>query len=190
MQIISSILNLQSFAVTDPGLLDILKQNQNRIKSMAMIHEKLYQSPNLVQIDFSDYLNSLTADLVYTYLINDKGIEIDLDLEKDILLNIETSIPCGLIYSELLSNSIKHAFPDRKGKIEVQFKRVDDDLMLRVSDNGIGLSKEIDFSKAETLGLQLINSLVKQIDGSIKLDKTNGTSFTVQFQELKYKDRI
>jgi Signal transduction histidine kinase len=95
-----------------------------------------------------------------------------------------------LIYSELLSNSIKHAFPDRKGKIEVQFKRVDDDLMLRVSDNGIGLSKEIDFSKAETLGLQLINSLVKQIDGSIKLDKTNGTSFTVQFQELKYKDRI
>ena len=155
-----------------------------------MIHEKLYQSPNLVQIDFSDYLNSLTADLVYTYLINDKGIEIDLDLEKDILLNIETSIPCGLIYSELLSNSIKHAFPDRKGKIEVQFKRVDDDLMLRVSDNGIGLSKEIDFSKAETLGLQLINSLVKQIDGSIKLDKTNGTSFTVQFQELKYKDRI
>ena len=70
---------------------------------MAMIHEKLYQSSNLVQIDFSDYLNSLTADLVYTYLIKDKGIEISLDLDKDIMLNIETSIPCGLIYSELLS---------------------------------------------------------------------------------------
>ena len=126
MQIISSILNLQSFTVTDPKLLDILKQNQNRIKSMAMIHEKLYQSPNLVQIDFSDYLNSLTADLVYTYLIKDKGIEISLDLDKDIMLNIETSIPCGLIYSELLSNSIKHAFPNIKGKIEVKLKRLVD----------------------------------------------------------------
>ena len=190
MQIISSILNLQSFTVTDPKLLDILKQNQNRIKSMAMIHEKLYQSPNLVQIDFSDYLNSLTADLVYTYLVKDKGIEIDLDLEKDIMLNIETSIPCGLIYSELLSNSIKHAFIDKKGKIKVQFKRTNDGLELIVSDNGIGLPQDIDFRKTDTLGLQLITSLVKQIDGTIKLDRTNGTSFTVKFQELKYKDRM
>jgi len=190
MQIISSILNLQSFTVTDPELLDILKQNQNRIKSMAMIHEKLYQSPNLLQIDFSDYLNSLTADLVYTYLIKDRGIEIDLDLEKDIMLNIETSIPCGLIYSELLSNSIKHAFPDIKRRIKVKLKRLDDYIMLNVSDNGIGLPQEIDFIKTDTLGLQLINSLVKQIDGTIKLDRVNGTSFTVKFQELKYKDRM
>ncbi|AUB58253.1 hypothetical protein BK008_07955 [Methanobacterium sp. MZ-A1] len=190
MQIISSILNLQSFTVTDPELLDILKQNQNRIKSMAMIHEKLYQSPNLLQIDFSDYLNSLTADLVYTYLIKDRGIEIDLDLEKDIMLNIETSILCGLIYSELLSNSIKHAFPDIKGRIKVKLKRLDDYIMLNVSDNGIGLPQEIDFIKTDTLGLQLINSLVKQIDGTIKLDRVNGTSFTVKFQELKYKDRM
>lgn len=191
MQIISSILNLQSFAVKDPKLLDILKQNQNRIKSMAMIHEKLYQSKNLVEIDFSEYLESLTADIFYTYSIRTAEIDIDLDIDKKIMLNIETAIPCGLIYSELLSNSIKHAFPnDQGGKIIVEFKRSDDELMLRVSDNGVGLPEEIDFQKTETLGLQLINNLVKQIDGAIKLDKTHGTSFKVKFKELQYKDRM
>lgn len=191
MQIITSILNLQSFTLKDPEMLDILKKNQNRIKSMAMIHEKLYQSPNLVQIDFSDYLKSLTTDLVYTYLLKDREIEIDLDLDSNIMLNIETSMPCGLIYSELLSNSIKHAFPgDKAGRIEVKFKRVDEGLMLVVSDNGVGLSSEIDFRKTDTLGLQLITSLVKQIDGTIDIDRTNGTSFTIIFQELRYKDRM
>ncbi len=191
MQIISSILNLQSFAVNDSKLLDILKQNQNRIKSMAMIHEKLYQSHNLVQIDFSDYLRSLTADIFYTYTIKTERIEIDLDLDKNIMLNIETSIPCGLIYSELLSNTIKHAFPDdREGKIRIEFKGADGDLMLRVSDNGVGLPEGVDFRKTDSLGLQLVTSLVKQIDGSIELDQSRGTTFTVKFRELKYKERF
>ncbi|EKQ55726.1 MAG: PAS domain S-box [Methanobacterium sp. Maddingley MBC34] len=191
MQIISSILNLQSFAVKDPKLLDILKQNQNRIKSMAMIHEKLYQSHDLVEIDFSEYLESLTADIFYTYSIRAAEIDFDLEIDKKIMLNIETAIPCGLIYSELLSNSIKHAFPhDQGGKIIVEFKRIDDELMLRVSDNGVGLPEEFDFQKTETLGLQLITNLVKQIDGIIKLEKTHGTAFTVKFHELQYKDRM
>ena len=191
MQIISSILNLQSNKVKDSALLDILKQNQNRIKSMAMIHEKLYQSSNLVEIDFSDYIRSLTADIFYTYFDKAEGIEIDLDLDKDILLNIETSIPCGLIYSELISNSIKHAFPmENKGEIRVEFKKDDNNLMLMVCDNGVGLSDDLDFRKTESLGLQLVNNLVNQIDGTIELDKANGTKFTIRFQELKYKDRI
>ncbi|NYB51279.1 MAG: PAS domain S-box protein [Methanobacteriaceae archaeon] len=191
MQIISSILNLQSFAVSDPQLLDILKQNQNRIKSMAMIHEKLYQSHNLVKIDFGDYLRSLTADIYYTYSITAEGFEMDLDFEPNIFLNIETSIPCGLIYSELLSNCIKHAYPEGgKGKISAEFKRVGEDLMLRVSDDGVGLPDEIDFRHTQSLGLQLVTSLVKQLDGTIELDKSQGTSFTVKFHELKYKERI
>ena len=144
-----------------------------------------------MEIDFSEYLESLTADIFYTYSIRTAEIDIDLDIDKKIMLNIETAIPCGLIYSELLSNSIKHAFPnDQGGKIIVEFKRSDDELMLRVSDNGVGLPEEIDFQKTETLGLQLINNLVKQIDGAIKLDKTHGTSFKVKFKELQYKDRM
>jgi len=191
MQIISSILNLQSFAIKDSKLLDILKQNQNRIKSMAMIHEKLYQSHNLVKIDFSDYLQSLTADIYYTYSIQVEDLEIDLDLDTNIMLNIETAIPCGLIYTELLSNSIKHAFPNHwEAKISVEFKGENDEFMLRLSDNGIGLPDEIDFRKTESLGLQLVTNLVKQIDGTIELDKSQGTAFTVKFKELKYKDRI
>lgn len=190
MQIISSILNLQSYNVKDSDLLDILKQNQNRIKSMAMIHEKLYQSHNLVQIDFGDYLRSLTASIFYTYSVHAEGIDIDLDLDKNIMLNIETSIPCGLIFSELLTNSIKHAFPMEKGEIKVKFKSFDDNLMLSVSDNGVGLDEELDFRKTDSLGLQLVNNLVNQIDGNIELDRSHGTKFTIKFQELVYKDRM
>ncbi len=190
MQIISSILNLQSFTVKDPNLQSILKQNQSRIKSMAMIHEKLYQSKNLVEIDFSEYLRSLTTDVFYHYSDKTK-IEVDLDLDENIKLNIETSIPCGLIYTELLTNTIQHAFPGfKEGKISVQLKRIDDHIMLRVSDNGIGLPKNVNFRETSSLGLQLINSLVKQIEGTIELDQISGTSFTIQFQELKYDDRI
>jgi len=194
MQIISSILNLQSLAVKDEKLLNILKQNQNRIKSMAIIHEKLYQSQNLVEIDFSEYLESLTADIFYTYSIETGkfgGIDVDLDLEKNIMLNIETAIPCGLIYGELLSNSIRHAFsPDQDRKIKVEFMRDNGNFQLKVMDNGVGFSEGFDFRKTKSLGLQLVNSLVKQIDGTIELDQSQGLAFTVKFHELKYKDRI
>ena len=190
MQIISSILNLQSSALTDSKLQDILKHNQNRIRSMAMIHEKLYQSQNLMAIDFSDYLRSLTADVFYNYHGKTK-IEVDLDLDKEIMLNIETSIPCGLIYTELLSNCIKHAFPGHKeGKVNVLLKKVNDHIMLRVSDNGIGLPVEMDFRENNTLGLQLVKSLVKQLDGTITSEVNHGTEHTITFKELMYKNRI
>lgn len=191
LQIISSILNLQSFIVKDKVLLDILKQNQNRIKSMAMIHEKLYHSPDLVQIDFSDYIKSLSANIFYSYAVKKDQVNLVLDIDENIMLNIETSIPCGLIYSELLSNSIKHAFPNgMNGEIEVLFKKDDGDLMLRVIDNGVGLPKDVDFHDTDSLGLKLVDNLVKQIEGTIEIDQSHGTAVTVKFQELKYKDRI
>lgn len=190
MQIIYSILNLQSLRVEDSELLDILKQNQNRIKSMAMIHEKLYQSRNLVEIYFGDYIRSLTADIIYTYHDQAKGLKIDLDLDEDILLNIETSIPCGLILIELLTNSIKYAFPKGEGEIKVEFKKDDDNFMFIVSDSGVGLKDDFDFRSTDSLGFQLVNNLVNQIDGNIELDKAHGTKFIMRFQELKYKDRI
>lgn len=191
LQIISSILNLQSLAVKDQYLTDVFKQNQNRVKSMAMIHEKLYNAPDLAKIDFSDYLRSLTTDITYTYLVKTENIDIKLDLEDNIRLNIETAIPCGLIFGELISNSIKHAFKEGvKGKIKVGFEKIGEDLILTVSDNGSGLPDEIDFHKTESLGLQLVNSLVEQLEGSITLDKSHGTKFTIKFKELKYKQRI
>ncbi|MBI5680968.1 MAG: PAS domain S-box protein [Methanobacterium sp.] len=191
LQIISSILNLQSSAVKDKYLVDVFKQNRNRIKAMAMIHEKLYNAPDLAKIDFSDYIRSLTTDITYTYLVKTEFLDIKLDLEDNIMLNIETAIPCGLILSELISNSIKHAFTEGvKGEIKIAFKKIDEKFILTLSDNGTGLPDELDFRKTESLGLQLVNSLVEQLDGSIELDKTKGTKFIIKFKELKYKKRI
>lgn len=191
LQIISSILSLQSSSVKNQYLTDIFEQNQNRIKAMAMIHEKLYGAHDLIKIDFSDYLKSLTSDIMYTYLVNTEFIDIKFDLEDNIMLNIETAIPLGLIFSELFSNSMKHAFMENtKGEIKIKFKKLDENFVLTVSDNGKGLPDEIDFHKTESLGFQLVNSLVDQLEGTIELDKNNGTTFIIKFKELEYKKRI
>lgn len=190
LQIISSLFDLQkSFVEEDPIALSVLKGSQNRVVSMAMIHEMLYQSQDLNRINISDYIENLITNLFYSYAENNVRPVINV---KDFYLNIETSIPLGLILSELVSNSLKYAFPkEKKGEITVSLQCYNPYFEMVISDNGMGLPEDIDFRNVESsLGLRLVNSLVNQLDGTIKLDKSHGTKYTIKFKELKYEKRI
>ena len=189
MQIISSLLNLQIQHVEEREAVSVLKESQGRVKSMAMLHEKLYQSPNFTNINFKEYVERLVLDIFYSYGITTGSIESILDIEN-INIGIETAIPLGLIINELVTNSVKYAFPKNKGKIKIEFKSSEDELELIAADDGIGLPKDIDPENTETLGLELVNSLTDQIDGDIELDRSNGTKFKITFKELQYKERI
>ena len=190
MQIISSLLNLQIRHVEDNNAIDLLKESQNRVRSMAMIHEKLYQSNDFTHINITEYIESLVSGLFYSYSISKEQIIPIINVD-DVQLNIETAVPCGLIINELVSNSLKHGFPKEKlGEVYISLKIIDDNYELVVGDNGIKFPKDINFRSTDSLGLQLVNNLVNQIDGRISLDTTHGTEFKIIFKELKYKNRI
>jgi len=190
MQIISSLLNLQIKYVDEEEAVNVLKESQNRIKSMAMIHEKLYMSDDLAHINFVDYIQSLVKNLFYSYNVENTNIKPIFEVE-DVTLNMETAVPCGLIISELVSNSLKYAFPnEKKGEILVSLKTVDDKYELIIRENGIGLPEELDFNNLETLGLLLVNNLTEQIDGVLTINRSPGTEFKIKFKELEYNERI
>jgi len=185
LMIISSLLNLQSQYITDKASQDVFKESQNRARSMALIHERLYQSTDLKRIDFGDYIRSLATELFHTYEADPGFIKLNINVEP-ILLDINTAIPLGLIVNELITNSLKHAFPKgNKGEINVDFHPKDDHYEFTMKDNGIGFPEDIDFQNTDSLGLQLINSLTSQIDGDIELDRNNGTEFKIIFKELE-----
>lgn len=182
MQVISSILNLQSSYVKDVYALNLLKECQNRIKSMAFIHESLYQTKNFESVNFSEYVSTLTKNLVHTYSVNSQKIKLILTLDK-LFLNLDMSIPCGLIINEIISNSLKYAFPDNRGGIIfVTLKSSNNKVELEAGDNGIGIPLSIDLKQSQTLGLQLVDTLVDQINGTVILDRTNGTKFKIEFK--------
>lgn len=190
LQIIVSLLSLQTQHVEDEEVLDILTQSQNRVKSMAMLHEKLYESPDLTHINFKYYVEKLVTDLFYSYSVEVGTIK-PVITNMDLDMGIDTAIPCGLIINELVTNSIRYAFPDgRKGTVTVEFGKNEDEFFLKVADNGIGISKDIKPDSPQTLGLQLVENLVNQLDGTITSDINNGTNFTIKFKELIYRDRI
>jgi PAS domain S-box-containing protein len=183
MQVISSILNLQSSYVKDDYALGLLKESQNRIKTMAYIHESLYQNKTFTSINFSDYVSTLTNNILQSYAASIQKVRLVLDIQK-IILNLDTSIPAGLIINELVTNSIKHAFKgDKDGIILINLHSKDNTLFLEVSDNGKGFPNEVDFRNTNSLGLQLVNTLVEQLNGSIELtqNKYKGASFHIQF---------
>jgi PAS domain S-box-containing protein len=181
LQVISSILNLQSSYVRDKKILEILLESQNRIKSMAFVHESLYQTKDFSNISFKEYVENISRNLVHSYAATDSPPELKLELDN-IQLNLDTAIPCGLIINELLSNSLKYAFPKgKKGKIEITIRKKEKTILISIADNGKGLPADIDFRNTESLGLQLVVSLVEQINGKIKLDTKKGTKFTIEF---------
>ena len=187
LQVISSLLNLQSRSLSDPAILKVFKECQNRVRSMALVHEKLYRSGDLSRIDFSEYIRSLVYHLCHVHQIDSSRIHLREEVEA-IQLDINTAIPCGLILNELVSNSLKHAFPDgREGEIYVQFKRQGENrLLLSVRDDGIGLAEDLDINKTSTLGLQIITLLVQQLDATLEIHRQPGTEFRILFSELKY----
>jgi PAS domain S-box-containing protein len=185
LMIISSLLNLQSRYIKDKASQNIFKESQNRARSMALIHERLYQSTDLKKIDFGDYIQTLSNELFNTYVSDPSLVKLKINV-NDIMLDINTSIPLGLIVNELITNSIKHAFPDgRNGEINIDFHTKDDYYEFIVKDNGIGFPEDLDFRNTDSLGLLIVNSLTEQIDGKIELDKFNGTEFKITFKELE-----
>ncbi|HME44151.1 MAG TPA: PAS domain S-box protein, partial [Syntrophorhabdales bacterium] len=187
LQIISSLLYLQSARTEHAGAVSALRESRNRIKSMALVHERLYSSPDLASVDMGKYTRNLVSDLRQSHMAEDGLIRLRLDIE-DIPLGITEAIPCGLIINELVSNALKHAFPKgRQGEITIQLRRVGaSQIRLTVADNGIGFPEDVDFRKSPSLGLTLINSLVEQLDGTIQLDREHGTAFTITFGKALY----
>lgn len=190
MQIISSLLNLQSQHIKDKRDLKIFKSSQTRVKTMSLIHEELYSSQDFSHIHLSKYIRNLTKELL-TSNIGDPGrVQLTVNVEE-IKMELETAIPLGLLINEIVANSVNHAFPNhRKGEIIVDLKRDGDAFVLKISDDGIGIPKKTDFEKAETLGFQLIKNLVNQLDGEIKMQTNHGTTFIIKFKELEYKKRF
>ncbi|MGZ7044542.1 MAG: sensor histidine kinase, partial [Methanobacterium sp.] len=188
---ISSLLNLQSKYIKDEHDLELFKDSQSRVKSMAFIHEQSYQSSNFSSIEFSDYIHNLVTYLIHYYVIDQNAIKLKMDVDN-VSMDLNTSIPCGLIVNELVSNSLKHAFPgNREGEIYIDLHlRNDHQYSLIVADNGIGLPEGFDFENPNALGLQLVNGLVSQLDGTLKLDTNYGTKFEVIFNKLEYTQRI
>jgi two-component sensor histidine kinase len=148
---------------------------------MALIHTKLYQSSDLARIDFADYIRKLAADLIDSYRLEPDAVTLALDV-KDIYFDVNVGIPCGLIVNELLTNALKHAFPNgRQGEVSVSLSPGDGTITLAVADNGIGFPENIDFRNTESLGFQLVTALVEQLGGTIELARDKGTTFAISF---------
>ena len=184
LMVISSLLNMQSRQIKDKEVLSLLKDSQSRARSMALIHEKLYSS-NLKQINFGEYIQDFTEELFKTYSTN-PNVTLKMDVE-DLMLDINTSIPLGLIVNELISNSLKYAFASEdKGTVTVKFHKKDDVYTLTVGDDGVGIPDDIDCLNTESLGMKLVTSLTEQLDGELKIDTTNGTCFNISFRETEF----
>lgn len=187
LMIISSLLELQSYYIKDKADLDFFRESRTRALSMAIIHERLYQSTDLKKIDFGDYISNLATDLLDIYSIAPEKIKLDINA-IDIKMDINTAIPLGLITNELMTNSLKHAFPDNKnGTISIKISKTDDIFTFIVKDNGIGFPEDLDYKNTDSLGLELVNSLTNQIDGKLELNTEVGTEFKITFKELEYK---
>lgn len=183
LQITSSLLRLQEGAIGDPQAREVFAGTQHRIRSMALVHEKLYQSTNLSEIDFGDYIRTLGDLLVKSFAADPSPVKLNVN-GATVLLSIDVAVPCGLIINELLSNALKHAFPDgRSGSISVDLEDCGDGTCrVSVRDDGIGLPPNLDLASVTTLGLQLVAGLVQQIDGTLTVAATTiGTSFNIRF---------
>lgn len=183
LMIITSLLSLQSQYINDQESRTIFQESENRARSMALIHEKLYQSGEGKTIDFTEYIRSLGMELYRTYALNPSLIKLEMELDNA-RLDVDTAIPMGLIFNELITNCLKHAFPDeRTGKIWINFKKTDEGYVLMVADDGVGLPEDFDLERSDSFGLKLVNILTKQVEGKLQLDTIKGTSFTINFSE-------
>ena len=182
MQIISSILKMQERLVDDVKLKDILEESQNRIRSMALIHENLYRNENLANIKFSNYVKSLSGNLARSYSDQYGRISLEFDL-ADVYLPLDTGIPCGLILNELISNSFKYAFEGKeKGIITIRLIAIkEDEFNLEISDDGIGIPETMDWKNSKSLGMKIVTKLVEQIEGELTHDFSRGTKFNIHF---------
>ena len=186
LQVISSLLRLQAESITDPIIRALFQEGQDRVRSMSLVHEQLYESADLAQIDFGEYVRHLVRHLLLSYQGQDKGVSLRIDA-KVVLLGVNVAVPCGLILNELVTNALKYAFPDgRPGEIRVAL-RVDEAApqgslgILEVCDNGVGLPVHMDVAQTESLGLYLVHRLAIQLEGQLEVHNGHGTNFRLSF---------
>lgn len=183
LQVISSLLRLQSRYLEDPIALSMFRESEERVRSMALVHDKLYRSKSLSRIEFKSYVEELTNELCRTYALTDRELKTDIAI-NEFELSIEKAIPCGLILNELVSNALKHAFTNGHGTdpaLTISLKSVDSEVELIVSDNGSGLPPQFNIENAESMGLRVVQTLCEQLEGTIEILRQNGTTFRLQF---------
>ena len=186
MQVISSLLKIQSGYVIDEKVREMFEECQNRIMAMSLVHEKLYKSKDMASVNFKEYIKTLLHDVFwsYGYGVDTGRIKLKMNV-GDVSLGVDAAMSCGLIINELVSNSLKHAFPaGRSGEVEVSLRSVgEDEFELVVSDDGIGIPQHLDFKDLESLGMHLVVLLAEdQLQGTIELDRTDGSEFQVTFR--------
>jgi two-component sensor histidine kinase len=183
LQVISSLLNLQASYLKDENISEIFRETRNRVKAMALVHEQLYRSRDMARIESADYIRTLIHEVYHSYKAKPGYLTLNVNVDK-IPIDVDRAILCGLIINELVTNSLKYAFPDAKnGEIHIGFQLNNDKYALTISDNGIGFPEDLDFQNTESLGLQLVCSLSKQLHGDIELDRSNGTTFRITFNK-------
>lgn len=190
MQIVSSLLELQSARIKDEAYADMFKESHNRIKAMAVVHNKLYKSRDIANIDFDEYAKDIVHGLIKSYGFNENRIRLSIET-SGVTLGLDMAIPCGLIINELATNSLKYAFPeDRKGEIKIELKPISEgEIQLRVGDDGVGMPEGMNFRNTDTMGLKIVTVLVeKQLNGNIKLDTGKGTVFQMLFTKDSLKN--
>ncbi len=193
LQVISSLLDLQADKFNDTKVVEAFRESQNRVISMALIHEELYKEEGTNTLDFSAYLEKLADTLLHTYEVSSKNIHMKMDLEENVSFDMDTAVPLGMIVNELVSNSFKHAFTGRdRGEIRIKLGREESTefeseecestgFILKISDNGIGIPENLNIEELDSLGFQLVTSLVEQLDGELEVKRNNGTEFTIRF---------
>jgi len=215
LQVICSLLDLQAEKfnnredIKDSEVLDAFKESQDRVISMALIHEELYKGGGIDTLDFSSYIEELAGNLFLTYRLRDTDISLNMDLEENIFFDMDTAVPLGMIVNELVSNSLKHAFIGRdKGEIRIKLYREESSefessievsnnedfqstcFTMAVSDNGLGIPENLEIEDLDSLGFQLVTSLVDQLDGELELKRNNGTEFTMRFTVTEKKEQV
>lgn len=208
LQVISSLLDLQAEKfkdredIKDSEVLEAFRESQDRVISMALIHEELHRNEGLDKLNFSQYIKELADNLFLTYKLGNDGTRFNKDIEENIFFDMDTSVPLGIIINELISNSLKYAFQGRNhGEIQVKLYREEDreqdieDLnstayVLSVSDDGVGILKDLDIEELDSLGLQLVTSLVKQLNGELELERNNGTEFIIRFTVTEKDNQV
>jgi PAS domain S-box-containing protein len=211
LQVISSLLDLQAEKFKNreylqcSEVLEAFKESQERVISMALIHEELYKGGGFEELNFSKYIEQLAANLSHTYRLGNTNICLKLNLEENIFFDMDVAVPLGIIINELISNSFKHAFKNRnEGEIQIKLHREENReypesknedtkityFILSISDNGVGIPENLDVEELESLGLQLVTSLVDQLDGQLEIKRCNGTEFTFKFKVIEKNIRF